>query len=172
MDRKIYIEDAEIALAEYIGEVDHRDCFLCWQDEATQSGYNHQFTETFEEFEERNGIYSRFIATIIRRSDHMSVGVVFVSPEGSLPDLAIMIYKPYRGKGIGTKAYALSIAYCFDALGLESIYAGCYPHNKASLAMLKKCGFVPHPEGNQKEKHYLTGDEIIQLDFVLNHLSR
>lgn len=32
--------------------------------------------------------------------------------------------------------------------------------------MLKKCGFIPHPEGNQQEKHFLTGEDITQLDSV------
>jgi len=48
----------------------------------------------------------------------------------------------------------------------EYIFAGCYPNNTASLKMLKKCGFRPHPDGNQNEKHYLTGDDITQLDFI------
>lgn len=35
-----------------------------------------------------------------------------------------------------------------------------------SLKMLKKCGFVPHPEGNEEERHFESGEPVIQLDFV------
>jgi RimJ/RimL family protein N-acetyltransferase len=54
----------------------------------------------------------------------------------------------------------------FDILKLNRIYAGSYPHNIASQKMLAKCGFKPHPEGNLEEKHYLTGEPIIQYDYV------
>ena len=50
--------------------------------------------------------------------------------------------------------------------GLDKIFAGCYPHNAASARMLEKCGFIPHPQGNLNEKHYLTGEDITQYDFV------
>jgi RimJ/RimL family protein N-acetyltransferase len=82
------------------------------------------------------------------------------------PDLAIIVFKPYRGKGYGTRAFSLGVKYCFDVLSLDYIFAGCYPHNISSMKMLQKCGFQPHPEGNQNEKHYLTGEDIIQLDFI------
>jgi hypothetical protein len=35
--------------------------------------------------------------------------------------------------------------------------------------MLQKCGYVPYPEGNVPEKHYITGEDIIQLDFILKN---
>ena len=84
-----------------------------------------------------------------------------------LPDLSIRIFKPYRNQGFGSMAFALGAKYCFDILGYEKIYAGCYPDNIKSMRMLEKCGFVPHPEGNIAEKHYITGEPFTQLDFVL-----
>jgi len=82
------------------------------------------------------------------------------------PDLAIMLFRPLRGQGYGTVAFALALQYCFDAFGLPEIYAGCYAHNVRSMKMLQKCGFVPHPEGDQEEAHYLDGSPVMQLDFV------
>jgi len=32
--------------------------------------------------------------------------------------------------------------------------------------MLEKCGFVPYPEGNIPEKYYITGEDIIQMDYI------
>jgi RimJ/RimL family protein N-acetyltransferase len=172
MERKIYLSDDKIYLAEYIESEDDLDCYNCWNDEETQSGYNHKFIDAFEEFANW-AIKPRFNATIIRLSDHVSIGTIFVSSEDTPPDLALMIYKPYRGKGYGTRAFSLGVKYCFEMLSLETIYAGCYPHNTSSLKMLEKCGFQPYPEDNQEEKHYLTGEDITQLGFIKhnNHLT-
>jgi RimJ/RimL family protein N-acetyltransferase len=161
----IYISDELIGLSEYIASEDDLEIYECWQDYDTQSGFNHKFVETFEEFS--NGtIKSRFIATIIKFPDNIKIGSIFVSPEYRSPDLAIMVYKPYRGNGYGTCAFSLGVKYCFEILSFDCIFAGCYPHNIVSLKMLQKCGFQPHPKGNQNEKHYLTGEDITQLDFV------
>jgi RimJ/RimL family protein N-acetyltransferase len=168
MERHVFISDGTLALAEYRGMEDNADFYECWQDEDTQRAFNYQFNRAFDEFS-KSPVKSRFIATVIRLSDNARIGVVFVSPEGTLPDLAIMLYKPYRTKGYGTKAFLLATEYCFEHLGLDEVYAGCYPQNAASLKMLKRCGYVPHPQGNQAEKHYLTGEPITQLDFVASN---
>jgi len=166
MPRQIYIADEILTLSEYIEAEDDLDCYNCWLDEDTQSGYNFKVTKTFEEWSKETSTKSRFIATIIRLSDNARIGSIFVSPEGTPPDLAIMIYKPYRNKSYGTRAFALGAKYCFDMLKFDYITAGCYPHNTASYKMLQKCGFQPHPEGNIDEKHYLTGEKIIQYDYI------
>jgi RimJ/RimL family protein N-acetyltransferase len=168
MERKVYLSDDVLSLSEYIESEDDLECYHCWQDEETQSGYNHKLTRSFEEWSATTNttVRARFIATIIRLSDNTGIGTIFLSSEDTPPDLAIMIYRPYRGKGYGTRAFSLGIKYCFEVLSLEYIYAGCYPHNISSMKMLQKCGFQAHPEGNLKEKHYLTGEDITQLDFV------
>ena len=163
--RKQYIADGKIALCEYLPEADDRDCYDCWRDGETQYGYNYKMELTYDEYIAKPA-RSRFIATIIRLEDCVCVGSIFVSPEGCEPDLAIMIYPAYRGKGIGTVAFSLGVKYCFDTLGLNYVYAGCYEGNIKSSKMLEKCGFIPHHEGNVNEKHFLTGEDIIQYDFV------
>ena len=50
MDRKIYISDDVICLSEYIDSKDDLDCYNCWNDEETQSGYNFKLAKTFEEW--------------------------------------------------------------------------------------------------------------------------
>ena len=163
--RNIYCADDTIELSEHIGELDDMDCFRCWQDEETQKGYNVKFVKSFESFTNA-GVQSRFIATVIRKTDGICVGSIFLSPESTLPDLAIMIYRPYRRKGYASRAFLLGTQYCFDKFNLECIYAGCYQDNIGSLQMLSRCGFVPHPEGNRHEKHFITGAEIVQKDFL------
>jgi len=167
MERKTYIEDEVISLSEYIEEADSAAFWHCWQDEDTQRGYNHNETDELSDFT-HGGVTANFLATILRKTDGEPVGGIFLS-EGGTPDLAIMIFPPHRGQGYATRAFALGAAYCFDVLHHKRIYAGCFPHNAASLKMLERCGFRPHPAGNMAEKHYLTGEEIMQMDFVKNN---
>jgi len=152
-------------LAEYCNDADAEANYICWQDRATQEGYNFKMDITLEAFKNRP-VRSRFQAVIIRKVDDAVIGIISMSPENALPDLAIMIYKPYRQQGYGTKAFALALKYCFNRFNLDRIYAGCYETNVASLRMLTACGFVAHPEGNEVEKHFESGETITQLDFV------
>jgi ribosomal-protein-alanine N-acetyltransferase len=166
-NRKIYIKNDIISLAECLPE-DDREGYNDWLDEETQRGYNHKFNQTFEEYSEQ-GFAPLFEAAVILNENNALIGAISVSAANPLevPDLAIRIFKPYRSKGYGTAAFALSAQYCFDVLGLDKIYAGCYPDNIRSMKMLKNCGFIPHPEGNIEETHYITGEPVTQLDFVL-----
>jgi RimJ/RimL family protein N-acetyltransferase len=165
MNRKIYIKNSQLSLSEYIADLDDLDNYYCWQEPETQKGYNYKRTDPFKEFT-IDSIKSRFIATIIRYSDSACIGSIFVSPMNTLPDLAIMIYKPYRNQGYGTIAFSLGTQYCFETLKLDKLFAGCYEDNLVSMKMLEKSGFQPHPEGNQYEKHYMTGENIVQFDYV------
>ena len=164
MERERYIEDDVLSLSEFIGTADNEACWHCWRDEDTQRGYNHRMTSTLAEFTNGGITTGGFHATIIRKADGTPVGGIFLS-EGAMPDLAIMIYPPHRRQGYAARAFALGAAYCFDTFRMPRLYAGCYPHNDASMKMLAKCGFLPHPAGNVAEKHYLTGEDITQLDF-------
>jgi len=160
--RKICIADEVIALAEHKAE-DNPALYACWCDPETECGFNLRQTRTFEEYcawERPPG----WGTIVLRLCDETPVGAIGFVSENS--DMSIMIYPEYRGMGYGTRAFALGARYCAETLGLDKIYAGCYPDNKASMKMLTACGFTPHPEGNIQEKHYLTGEDITQLDFV------
>ena len=166
MNRKIYIATQELSLVEYCPHMDDKSHYECWQDPTTQDGYNYKMCDSLEEFCERP-TRSRWLAVILRKEDNQPLGIVSLSPEGSPPDLAIMLYKPYRGQGYGTNAFSLASKYCFEAFGFDSLYAGCYETNEISRKMLKACGFVPNPDGDSHETHYITGKPIIQHDYVL-----
>ena len=171
-ERKIFVKNDIINLSEYLPE-DYLECYNSWFDEEVQRGYNFKRTNTFEEYmtqnnERKEQQYIAGCAIILNENNKLigSVGVSMFPDEEK--DLTIIIFKPYRNQGFGTMAFALGAKYCFDVLELEKICAGCYPDNIKSMRMLEKCGFVPHPEGNIAEKHYITGEPITQLDFVLN----
>ena len=47
----------------------------------------------------------------------------------------------YKNRGFGTEAERLMIAYGFEQLGLEKIYADCLHRNQRSRHILEKLGF-------------------------------
>jgi len=171
-ERKVFVKNKIMSLTEYLPE-DYRDLYNGWLDEEVQRGYNFKLNKTFEEYVaqniERENFHFTSNCAIILNENNKLIGSVGVSmfPDES-DDMSIRIFKPYRNQGLGTMAFKLGAKYCFDILDLDKIYAGCYPDNTRSMKMLEKCGFIPHPEGNVQEKHYITGEPIIQLDFVLN----
>ena len=165
VERTVYIENREISLCSCIAQEDDRFMYDCWCDPEVQKGYNFAFSKTFEEFSAQPS-RAYWNAIIVRKPDGERIGRVMLSSPDSAPDLAIMLAAPMRGQGFGTQAFSLALEYCFGALKLPCVYAGCYEDNVRSRKMLEKLGFEPHPEGNLREKHYLTGIEIVQYDYV------
>lgn len=165
VNRKIFFSNEQFSLGEYITELDSAKHYECWLDEETKDGYNYKVDFTYEEFITAPE-HLRVEAIVIRNSDSAVVGVVTLSPEDYLPDLAIMLYPEYRGLGYSTPVYQLALNYCFDAFGLNEIYAGCYEDNPKSLKMLMNCGFEPHSETDSHEIHYITGLPRVQKDFI------
>lgn len=50
--------------------------------------------------------------------------------------------EPYWGKGIATNALKLITTYAIEKLQMQRVYTGVFEPNKASIRVLKKCGFV------------------------------
>jgi len=170
MERRIYIAGARVSLAEYLPDADDPANYENWQDPVMQAAYNFKMTRSYAEFQARP-VRSRFLAAVVRNLDGKVMGNVSLSPEGSPPDLAIALYRPYRYQGYGPEAYSLALGHCFSTFGLEEIYAGSYPHNAASMKMLKNCGFERNPDGDCAEEHYLTGAPVVQMDHILRRSS-
>ena len=163
--RRVYLTDGVVALAEYIQDEDDPALYACWCDPGVQWGFNFRHTRTFDEFTARQRMRG-WSAMILRCGDETPIGCVMLTQEDQPPDLSIMLYPEYRGRGYGPRAFALGARYCGETLKLERVYAGCYPYNLASMKMIASCGFVRHPEGDIREQSKFTGEEIIQLDFV------
>lgn len=164
MNRIICISNNILSLVEYM-PCDDRSLYEDWLDVDTQKGYNGVYVTTFEDFQERE-IRQRFFAMIKLNGSDEIIGAVGISPPESIPDLAIWIFKPYRRRGFGTSAFALATEYAIKSLKISELHAGAYVDNTASRKMLERCGYIPYPAGNVVEKHYITGDDIIQMDFV------
>ena len=170
MAREIYLSNEVISLVEFLDE-DKRGSYDNWLDLETQKGFNFKFSKTFEEYY-RKEQRQRWFAAIMLNSTKQIIGNIGLSPVTSPPDLAIWLYRDFRCNGYGTIAFRLGVEYCFNTLGLDFIYAGCYQNNDISMKMLTKCGFQRHISGDANEIHFLTNEPIIQYDFILHKKSR
>jgi len=164
MDRKVYASNGAISLVEY-HKCDDRALYENWQDVDTQKGYNGVYYIDYEAFEHRT-LKNRFFAMIKQNSTGELIGAVGVSRPETTPDLAIWIFKPYRRKGFGTAAFALTTKYLTEVLEITELHAGAFPDNAGSQKMLRRCGYAPYPAGNISEKHYITGEDIVQMDYI------
>lgn len=61
--------------------------------------------------------------------------------EKNILELGIHIKERFWGKGIALEACSTVIEYAFNTLGVEALFAGHNPKNKASAKLLKKLGF-------------------------------
>ena len=164
VDRSVYISGDVLSLVEY-RRSDDRALYDNWRDPETQRGYNGIYAAAFEDFQTRE-IRQRFFAMIQLNGTKEIIGAVGISPPEAEADLAIWIFAPYRRKGYGTVAFALATRYAVDVLEIAELHAGAYPDNTGSRKMLERCGYVPFPGGDVPEKHYLTGEDIIQMDHI------
>ena len=166
MNRNTYISGDNVSLVEYIPCDDDRALYENWQDPEVQKGFNGIYFSTFEEFQQRDSLRSRFFAMIQLNGTSEIIGSVGISPPETEPDLSIWIYKPYRKRGYGTSAFALATKYATEVLGIQELHAGAYLDNFGSIKMLERCGFIPYPAGNIVSKHYITGEDIVQNDYI------
>lgn len=164
MNRKVYISNDIVSLIEY-KPCDDYILYEDWLDPETQKGYNCVYVTTFEDYQARE-TNPRFSAMIQLNETNEIIGTVGISPPETEPDLSIRIFKPYRRKGYGTSAFGLATKYAVDVLKIDELHAGAYPDNVGSRKMIKRCGYIPNPDGNIPEKHYITSEDIIQFDYI------
>jgi len=174
MDRKKYIGNDTLCLAESI-EADNEILYESWNEHETIWGYNWQIPYSFDEYsakfknDSNSDIWS-WGAVIMRLEDNAVIGRIGLS--AGLPDLTITIFKTHRNQQYGTMAFLLGVRYCFEVLRLDKIHAGCFEDNTASRKMIERCGFKRNPEGDETENHIFTGEDRLQLDFVIENPCR
>ncbi|HEX2062245.1 MAG TPA: GNAT family N-acetyltransferase [Thermoanaerobaculia bacterium] len=61
--------------------------------------------------------------------------------DASQLELGFHLLPAYWGRGFGAESARAVIAYAFDLVGADAIYAGHHPHNEASRALLTRLGF-------------------------------
>ncbi len=63
-------------------------------------------------------------------------------PELDETEVGFLLAKPFWGHGFATEAARLSIQFGFERFKLAHIIALVHPENYASLAVVRKCGFI------------------------------
>jgi ribosomal-protein-alanine N-acetyltransferase len=56
--------------------------------------------------------------------------------------LGYYAFEPHAGRGLMREGMLLVLKYAFRKLKLHRVEANIQPHNRASIALVKKCGFV------------------------------
>jgi len=121
----------------------------------------------------KNSIYDNkegFYLAVVLKQENKVIGYAELCHLGwfhqkEAGEICYHISKKYRGKGYATEASRLLISYCFNKLKFRKIYADTDPDNFASQKVLKKLGF--ELEGTIREKHFVKGKWIDELDFGL-----
>jgi RimJ/RimL family protein N-acetyltransferase len=58
-----------------------------------------------------------------------------------IPELGFHFRPQFHGRGLGEEAARAVVAYAFESLAVESLFAGHHPYNAASQRLLTKLGF-------------------------------
>ena len=101
-----------------------------------------EFTDYLQRFS--SGHHHGFLVTL--RSSGDIVGVININEviRGAFQSAALGYYAftPYAGKGLMREGMQLVLKYAFEKLKLHRLEANIQPANCASIALVKKCGFV------------------------------
>lgn len=88
---------------------------------------------------------------IERISDGALLGAIWleVAPQRPCAKLGYWIDTPYRRRGYATEAASAVVAFGFETLGLERIWAPCLRGDAAAARLLEKVGFAH--EGSRRQ---------------------
>lgn len=103
------------------------------------------------------GHWSQLI--VVRRDDGRVVGDVatHVSENGRTAEVGYTMHRWARGQGYATEAAAALCDHLVRVVGVHRLEAATHPDNAASIAVLRRLGFVA--EGVQRES-YWVGDTV------------
>lgn len=81
---------------------------------------------------------------VIVKETRQNIGYVQLCPvDGGLWEVGYHIGKKYTGNGYATEAVKAFLPVITREAGLSAVYGICLAENKASQAVLRKCGFKP-----------------------------
>jgi ribosomal-protein-alanine N-acetyltransferase len=86
---------------------------------------------------------------IFAREDNAFLGCAGLRPygtEATAAEFGVHLLPAAWGKGYATEAGQAVMAYAFDVLAINALFAGHHPENKSSQKMLEKLGFVYEKE--------------------------
>ncbi|HEV7919711.1 MAG TPA: GNAT family N-acetyltransferase [Thermoanaerobaculia bacterium] len=71
--------------------------------------------------------------------DH--AGVCGLRPRNGIYALGFHLHERYWGRGLAREAAQAVIAYAFEVIGTEALFAGHHPRNSSSRTLLERLGF-------------------------------
>lgn len=92
---------------------------------------------------EQHRANGEFTFGITRRGDGAYMGGCGLNLKDGKYELGYWLGKPYWGAGYATEAARRLVAFLFDELNADGVWAGFYADNPASGHVLAKTGFLP-----------------------------
>lgn len=89
-----------------------------------------------------------------------AVSLVNISPESEKAEIGYWIGVPYWGQGYCTEAARAVLAYAFDELQLNRVYAYHFLRNPASGRVMQKLGMKKEGELRQHFKHWDVFEDV------------
>ena len=100
----------------------------------------------FEKYLARFSSNQNYGFLVIHRATHEIIGVININEviHGAFQNgsLGYYAFEPHAGKGLMREGLSLVVKYAFGKLKLHRLEANIQPDNHASIALVKKCGFV------------------------------
>jgi RimJ/RimL family protein N-acetyltransferase len=104
-----------------------------------------------------------FSFAVVQRTDGTLLGAAGLHPRHALQaEMGYWMGVPYWGQGYASEAARRLIAFGFDTLGLNRIYASYFANNPASAGVMRKAGMIY--EGAMKG-HILKWGEYLDLGY-------
>lgn len=103
-----------------------------------------------------------FVFAIVRKTDDALVGVMGLHLDSGhqRAEMGYWMGRPYRGQGYTTEAARRLLAYSFDELGINRVYAAHFAHNPASGRVMQKIGMTY--EGTLRQ-HVLKNGRFVDV---------
>lgn len=107
------------------------------------------------------------LAVVLREPDEL-IGAIGLRLETghARAEMGYWIGKPYWGQGYGTEAARAVLAYGFDELKLNRIYAHCLVRNPPSARILRKIGMSPEGTLRQHVRKWNVFEDIDQFGIL------
>lgn len=101
--------------------------------------------------------------------DGSFTGVIGLVPQSDVyahnAEIGYWIGEEYWGQGIATRAVQLATDYAFNSLNLYRLYAGVFEHNKGSMRVLEKAGYIKEAtlKGAIRKNDVILNEELFSI---------
>lgn len=130
-------------------------------------GWPEPMERTVAAYDERVRAPDEVWFTVIERATGRAAGLVWlyeVAARQRRAALGIMLgSEADRGRGLGTEAVRLTLAYAFDGLGLSNVMLTVYPHNTRAIRAYEKAGFR---EFGRRHRSSVLGQRVVDLVYM------